>query len=55
MQERKTIQNLINYFCPNNGEPLIWLDFKIIFMTVVKVLKGEGISQPGHATMEEYK
>jgi len=32
----------------------IWLDFKIIFMTIVKVLKGEGISQPGHATMEEF-
>jgi len=33
----------------------LWLDFKIIFMTIVKVLKGEGISQPGHATMEEFK
>lgn len=33
----------------------LWLDIKIIFMTLVKVLKGEGISQPGHATMEEFK
>jgi len=33
----------------------LWLDFKIIFITIVKVLKGEGISQPGHATMEEFK
>ena len=33
----------------------LWLDFKIISMTIVKVVKGEGISQPGHATMEEFK
>jgi len=32
-----------------------WLDLKIILMTVVKVLKGEGINQPGQATMEEFK
>jgi len=32
-----------------------WLDIKIIFMTVIKVLKGEGINQPGQATMEEFK
>ena len=32
-----------------------WLDMKIIFMTIIKVIKGEGISQPGHATMEEFK
>jgi len=32
----------------------IWLDLKIIALTVCKVLKGEGISQPGHATMEEF-
>ena len=30
------------------------LDFKILFMTIWKVLKGEGISQIGHATMEEF-
>ena len=32
-----------------------WLDIKIIFMTVIKVLKGEGINQPGKSTMEEFK
>ena len=32
-----------------------WLDLKIIFFTVVKVLKREGISQKGVATMEEFK
>ncbi len=25
------------------------------FLTVLKVLKGEGISQPGRATMDEFK
>jgi len=33
----------------------LWLDFQIVFMTLVKILKGEGITQPGHATMEEFK
>jgi sugar transferase EpsL len=32
-----------------------WLDLKIILMTVWKVLKREGISQTGQATMEEFK
>jgi len=31
------------------------LDLKIIALTLKKVLKGEGISQPGQATMEEFK
>lgn len=31
-----------------------WLDIKIIFLTFVKVFKREGISQPGHATAEEF-
>ena len=31
-----------------------WLDLKIILLTVWKVLKREGISQPGHATAEEF-
>lgn len=31
------------------------LDIKIIIITILKVIKGEGISQPGHATMEEFK
>lgn len=32
----------------------LWLDIKIIFLTVLKVIKGEGINQPGKATMEEF-
>ena len=31
-----------------------WLDIKILIMTIWKVLKGEGISQSGHATMEKF-
>ena len=31
-----------------------WLDSKIIFMTIVKILKREGISQPGQVTMKEF-
>ena len=31
-----------------------WLDIKILWMTVWKVFKHEGISQPGHATAEEF-
>jgi len=31
-----------------------WLDIKILFLTVWKVIKREGISQPGHATSEEF-
>jgi lipopolysaccharide/colanic/teichoic acid biosynthesis glycosyltransferase len=33
----------------------IWLDLKVIGMTMVKVLKGEGISQPGYATVEFFQ
>ena len=32
----------------------LWLDMKIILMTVRKILKREGINQPGQATMEEF-
>jgi sugar transferase EpsL len=32
-----------------------WLDLRIIFLTIWKILKREGISQPGQATMEEFK
>ena len=32
----------------------LWLDVKIILMTVRKILKREGINQPGQATMEEF-
>lgn len=33
----------------------LWLDIKIIFITIWKILKREGINQPGQATMEEFK
>ena len=32
----------------------IWIDIKILFMTVSKVLRRDGISQDGHATMEKF-
>jgi sugar transferase EpsL len=32
-----------------------WLDLKILFLTPLKVLRREGINQPGHATAEEFK
>jgi len=31
-----------------------WLDLKIIGLTMWKALTGEGISQPGRATMDEF-
>jgi sugar transferase EpsL len=31
-----------------------WLDLKILLLSVWKVIKREGINQPGHATMEEF-
>ena len=33
----------------------LWLDFKILLVTLVKVLKREGISADGHATMPEFR
>ena len=33
----------------------LWLDLKILAMTLRKVIKQEGISHPGQATMEEFK
>lgn len=33
----------------------LWLDIKIMFMTVKNVLRGEDINQPGQATMEKFK
>ena len=33
----------------------LWLDLKILLLTVFKVLQQEGISQQGHATGEEFK
>lgn len=32
----------------------LWLDIKIIFLTIWKVFRREGISQPGHVTAEEF-
>lgn len=32
----------------------LWLDLKILFMTIGKVLKRDGISSDGHATMPEF-
>jgi lipopolysaccharide/colanic/teichoic acid biosynthesis glycosyltransferase len=32
----------------------LWLDVKILWMTVLKVVCGKGISQAGHATMPEF-
>lgn len=31
------------------------LDFKIIFITIIRVFQGRGISQEGHATIEKFK
>jgi len=32
----------------------LWLDIKILFLTFWKTIRREGISQPGHATAEEF-
>jgi undecaprenyl phosphate N,N'-diacetylbacillosamine 1-phosphate transferase len=32
-----------------------WLDMKILYLTILKVVKSEGISQHGEATMEAFK
>ncbi|MCL0077832.1 sugar transferase [Peptococcaceae bacterium] len=32
-----------------------WLDIKILWLTLIKVIKGEGINQKGHATMEKFR
>jgi len=32
-----------------------WLDFKIMVLTIWKIMKREGINQPGQATAEEFK
>lgn len=32
-----------------------WLDAKILFMTIMKVFKSEGINQDGQATMEKFR
>ena len=33
----------------------LWLDIKIIFLTILKIFKREGINQTGQATMEEFR
>jgi lipopolysaccharide/colanic/teichoic acid biosynthesis glycosyltransferase len=33
----------------------LWLDIRILFMTVGKVVRREGINQPGHVTAEEFR
>lgn len=33
----------------------VWLDLKILWLTLVKVFKREGITQDEHATMEKFK
>jgi sugar transferase EpsL len=33
----------------------LWLDIKILAMTVIRVIRREGISQPGQATAEHFK
>ena len=33
----------------------LWLDLKILFMTIVTVFKREGVSHDGHATMEKFR
>ena len=32
-----------------------WLDLKIIALTIWKIIKREGINQPGQATAEEFR
>jgi len=33
----------------------VWLDIRILFMTIAKVLKGDGVSHAEHATMEKFR
>lgn len=40
------------WYVENRG---FWLDLKILALTVWKTLKREGISQPGYATMQEFR
>jgi undecaprenyl phosphate N,N'-diacetylbacillosamine 1-phosphate transferase len=37
------------------GHISLWLDIKIIFLTVIKVFKAEGISGVGSVTMEKFR
>jgi len=33
----------------------LWLDLKIIALTILKIIKREGINQPGQATASEFE
>ncbi len=33
----------------------LWLDLRILWMTLFKVLKSEGVTQAGHATVEKFR
>lgn len=33
----------------------LWLDLKILLMTIMKVVKRDGVSQSGHVTMEPFR
>lgn len=33
----------------------LWLDLKIVWLTLIKVLKSDGVSQEGHVTVENFK
>jgi sugar transferase EpsL len=33
----------------------MWLDIKILFMTVAKVFTGDGVSHQGHVTMDKFR
>jgi sugar transferase EpsL len=33
----------------------LWLDLKILFMTLASVFRREGVSHEGHATMEKFR
>lgn len=40
------------WYVDNRG---FWIDLKILWMTLARVVRGEGISQEGQATMEKFK
>ena len=37
------------------GNRTFWLDLKILFLTLWKTVRREGISEPGHVTMQEFR
>jgi sugar transferase EpsL len=32
-----------------------WLDMKILWLTLLRVVRPEGVNQPGHATMDKFR